>query len=119
MYLLFKLILSAGIVVIVSEVARVSPRLGGLIASLPLVSMLAMIWLYVDTQDTQAIAGLSREIFWLVLPSLLLFLALPWLLRLGLQFYAALSIASLMTIGAYGGTLWLLAHFSTGSGAGS
>lgn len=119
MYLLLKLIISAGIVVVVSEIARVNPRLGGLIASLPLVSILAIIWLYVDTRDAQLIASLSREIFWLVLPSLLLFLALPWLLKLGLQFYTALALASIMTIAAYGGTLWLLARFGTGGGAAS
>lgn len=116
MYLILKFTLSAAIIVAVSEVARLSPRLGGLIASLPLVSLLGMIWLYVDTRDAQAVAVLSREIFWLVLPSLLLFVALPWLLRRGLDFYPALAASITLMLAAYGGTLALLRQFGPGAG---
>ncbi len=86
-----KLLLSAGIIVLVSEVAKVSAGLGALIKSLPLVSILAMIWLYADTHDPGKIAELSVGTFWLVLPTLPMFLVLPWLLRHGWGFYAALA----------------------------
>lgn len=114
MYLLIKLTISAAVIVAVSEVARWSPRLGGLIASLPLVSILAMLWLHVDTRDASAVATLSREIFWLVLPSLLLFVVLPWLLRIGVNFYAALAASAAVTVIGYAGTLVLLARLGPG-----
>src|SRR5262245_60229325 len=76
MYLLLKFVLSAAIVVAVSEIARRSTFIGALVASLPLTSVLAMIWLYHEGGDASRVAGLSREVFWLVLPSLLLFVTL-------------------------------------------
>jgi len=118
MYLVVKFLVSAAIVVAISEVGRFSPRLGGLIASLPIVSILGMLWLYADTHDAQAVAVLSREIFWLVLPSLVLFLSLPALLARGFGFPAALSAAILIMLAAYGTALLLLTHFGIpGSGA--
>lgn len=101
MYLMLKFVLSAAIVVAVSEIARRSTFIGALVASLPLTSLLAMIWLYRDTGDAARVATLSSEIFWLVLPSLLLFLALPWLIRRGIGFYAALSVAAACTAIGY------------------
>jgi len=93
LYYIAKLMLSAGIIVIVSEVAKVNAGLGALIKSLPLISILAMIWLYVDTQDTGRIAELSVSTFWLVLPTLPMFLVLPALLKSGMGFYASLGIS--------------------------
>ncbi len=90
-YLIFKLLASALIIVAVSEVSRRSTFFGALLVSLPLVSLLAMIWLYIDTQDTARVAQLSQGIFWLVFPSLSLFLALPVLIKKGLGFYPALT----------------------------
>jgi hypothetical protein len=93
MYLLLKFVLSAAIVVAVSEIARRSTLLGALLASLPLTSLLAMIWLYHESNDASRVAALSGEIFWLVLPSLILFLILPWLIRRGVPFYLSLMLA--------------------------
>ncbi len=90
-YYLIKLLLSATIIVVVSEVAKVSAGLGALIKSLPLISILAMIWLYVDTHNVETISELSVSTFWLVLPTLPMFLVLPWLLRHGWGFYSALA----------------------------
>lgn len=92
-YYLVKLFLSAGIIVVVSEIAKHSAGLGALIKSLPLISILAMIWLYVDTQDTGKISQLSIATFWLVLPTLPMFLVLPALLKNGLGFYPSLAIS--------------------------
>jgi hypothetical protein len=100
-FLLIKAVLSGIIVVAVSEVARRSPGLGGLIASLPLISILAMIWLWQDTADSDRIAAQSQATFWFVLPSLPMFLVLPALLRHGLGFWPALVLSCLLTMGLY------------------
>ena len=81
MLFVLKALLSGVIVAIVSEVAKRSSVLGGFIASLPLISILAFIWLYLDTKSFEKIGTLSYSILWLVLPSLSLFIALPWLLK--------------------------------------
>jgi hypothetical protein len=111
LYLGIKALLSGVIVMAVSEVARRSPSIGGLIASLPLVSILAIIWLWRDTGDTARIAAHSESTFWFVLPSLPMFLVFPVLLRHGVNFWLALGAVSLMTIGLYAVTAWLLSKF--------
>jgi hypothetical protein len=101
MYFLVKVLISAVIIAAVSEVARRSTWIGALIASLPLTSLLALVWLYQDTRDTERVAQLSSDILWLVLPSLLMFVALPLLLRRGVSFYPALSLSAACTIAGY------------------
>jgi hypothetical protein len=83
LYYFGKLALTSILVVLVSELTKRSSLLGALLASIPLVSVLAMIWLYVDTGDVEQTADLADSIFWLVLPSLALFIALLLLLRGG------------------------------------
>jgi hypothetical protein len=107
-YLILKAVLSGVIVMLVSEVARRSPGLGALIASLPLVSILAMIWLWRDTGDPQRIADHAEATFWLVLPTLPMFLALPYLLRRGFEFWPSLLSVTVLTMGLYAGAVWLL-----------
>lgn len=107
-YLIIKAALSGIIVMIVSEVARRSPGIGGLIASLPLVSVLGIIWLWRDTSDLERIAAHAESTFWFVLPSLPMFLVLPSMLRHGVGFWIALALSCLLTIGLYALTLWLL-----------
>src|SRR5262245_37058386 len=91
---IIRVALSALIIVAVAEISKRSSFLGGLLASLPLVSFIAMIWLYVDTRDAAKIADLSINIFWLVLPSLVFFLVLPWLLKAKVQFAASFVVAT-------------------------
>ncbi|MDH5537654.1 MAG: DUF3147 family protein [Betaproteobacteria bacterium] len=110
-YYATKLILSAAIIVIVSEVAKTSAGLGALIKSLPLVSILAMIWLYVDTHDSTKIAELSIATFWLVLPTLPMFLVLPALLKAGLGFYLSLALSAVVLVACYAVAVPLLARF--------
>ena len=100
-YLLVKALLSGLVIAIASEVARRSPGLGALIVSLPLVSSLAIIWLWRDTGDTDRIAAHAQATFWYVLPSLPMFLALPALLRAGMNFWLALFLACALTIALY------------------
>ena len=97
MYLAIRVLLSALVVVAVAEIAKRSTLFGALVASLPLTSILALIWLYQDTKDVSRVTTLSSEILWLVLPSLILFIVLPVLLKRGVTFYPALGAAGLCT----------------------
>jgi hypothetical protein len=106
-----KVLVTAVLVVAISEVAKRSTVLGGIIASLPLTSVLAFAWLYGETGDTTRIAGLSVSIFWYVLPSLVLFLTLPMLLSHGLGFWLSLTIAAALTFAAYLLMMGMLARF--------
>jgi hypothetical protein len=110
-YLLFKAALSGIIIAIVSEVARRAPGVGALIASLPLISVLGMIWLWRDTADTARMADHAFATFWFVLPSLPMFLAIPLLLNRGLGFWPALAIGSALTIALYLVMIWTLGRF--------
>ena len=106
-----KVAITAILVVLIAEIGKRSSLLGALLASLPLVSILAMLWLYFDTRDAQQVATLARGIFWLVLPSLLLFWLLPVLIERGHGFYLSLGAASAATIAAYLATLALARLF--------
>jgi len=110
-YYALKVVVSALLVVAISEVARRSTLLGALIASLPLVSLLAIIWLHVETGDAMKIAALSTNVFWLVLPSLAFFLVLPATLRAGWTFWPSLATAIAATVLCYGLTVVLLRKF--------
>ncbi|MDA7823307.1 DUF3147 family protein [Opitutales bacterium] len=92
-----KLLISAGIIVIISEVSKKLPLLGSLIASLPLISVLGMIWMYGETKDMSRIADHAEGTFWYVLPSLPMFLLMPWMLRKGVGFPLALSTGIALT----------------------
>jgi hypothetical protein len=107
-----KILLTAAVVVAVAEIAKRSTFWAAALASLPLTSLLAFIWLYIDTHDTQRIADLSQGIFWLVLPSLSLFVLLPYLLRIGWSFWYSLGVACIATVVAYFGVIWCLQKFS-------
>jgi hypothetical protein len=100
-WLLVKAALSGIIIAIVSEVARKSPGLGALIASLPLISVLGMIWLWHDTEDTERLAAHAGATFWYVLPSLPMFLLIPLMLRSGLGFWVSLGVGCATTIVLY------------------
>ena len=111
LYLIIKAVVSGGIIALVSEVARRSSFWGALILSLPLVSILSMLWLWRDTGDSGRVAVLAQGTFWLVLPTLPFFLALPVLLRQGLGFWPAMTAACLATMALYLLAVWLLPKF--------
>lgn len=96
-----KIAVTSVLVVAISEVAKRSTLLGALLASLPLTSLIAIVWLHVETGDAARIAALSHGIFWLVLPSLVLFVALPALLGRGVPFWPSLGISVALTAAAY------------------
>jgi len=101
-YLLIKALLSGVIIAAVSEIARRSAGFGALVASLPLVSLLAIIWLWRDTHDVSRVADQAQATIWYIIPSLAFFFALPWLLRRGTEFWTALFVAGALTIVSYG-----------------
>jgi hypothetical protein len=105
-YLVTKAVISAIIIVIVSETARRNPGIGALIASLPLISVLGMIWLWRDTQDVMRMAAHSTATFWYVLPSLPMLLAIPLLLKRGVGFWPALTAGCVLTMTLYSAMVW-------------
>jgi hypothetical protein len=111
LYLFIKAALSGVIVAIVSEVAKRFPGFGALIASLPLVSVLGMIWLWRDKPDVPNMAAHVEATFWFVLPSLPMFLAVPWMLRNGFSFWMSLAIGCALTIALYLLMTWIGPRF--------
>jgi len=111
LYVAIKALISGLIIAVVSEVAKRTPALGALILSLPLISILAFIWLWRDTADKEGIAALAKSTFWFVLPTLPLFLVLPILLRSGAGFWSALGLSCLVTVVLYAAMVWALGRF--------
>ncbi len=107
LYLAIKAAISGVIVAAVSEIAKRYPGLGGLVASLPLVSVLGMIWLWRDTHDPVRMAAHAEGTFWFVLPSLPMFLLIPALLRRGVGFWPAIGVGCALTMALYALTVWL------------
>ncbi len=107
LYLAIKAAISGIIVAIVSEVAKRYPGFGALIASLPLVSVLGMIWLWHDKPDVSNMAAHVEATFWFVLPSLPLFLLVPVMLRSGANFWVALLSGCALTIALYLLMVWV------------
>ena len=118
MLTIFKLLISAGLIYAVNEIVitRSRPFLGSLIASLPLVSLITFVWIWFGMQGdpaarTEKLAAHSTGVFWFVLPSLPMFLVLPWLLRKGIAFWPTLLICCLLTMLLYAGMAMLLKRF--------
>ncbi len=106
-YLIAKALISGVIIAIVSEVAKRAPGFGALIASLPLISVLGMIWLWRDKPDSAHMAEHATATFWYVLPSLPMFLVIPMLLQRGWGFWPALVAGCGLTILLYLGMTWM------------
>src|SRR3954447_1132401 len=106
LYLAIKAAVSGVIVAAVSEIARRYPGWGGLLASLPLTSLLAMMWLYRDSGDSERVAELSIGTLWFFAPSLPLFLVLPALIRADLGFWPSLAICVVGTLVLYAAWFW-------------
>lgn len=107
LYYAIKVIISSLLIVLVSEVSKRSTFFGSVFASVPLVSILAFLWLYIDTKDKAKVAELSRGIFWLVIPSLSMFILLPILLK-KMGFYPALAISVVLMVLFYFIMIFLL-----------
>ena len=105
-YLIIKAAISGILIAIISEVAKRYPGFGGLIASLPLVSVLGMIWLWRDKPDAANMADHAEATFWFVLPSLPMFLLIPMMMRHGVGFWVALVAGCILTIALYSLMVW-------------
>jgi hypothetical protein len=105
---LLKIGITALIITFVSELAKRNTLWAAILASLPLTSLLAFIWLYLETGNTEKIAQLSQEIVWLVLPSLAIFITLPVFLRMGWNFWLSLGLGCGLSAIAYLGITRLL-----------
>ncbi len=96
-----RAIISGLIIAIIALVARKQPGFAALIASLPLISILGMVWLWHDTKDAENMARHAQATFWFVLPSLPMFLLIPYMLRSGISFWTSLCAGCVLTIVLY------------------
>ena len=104
---LIKALMSGLLVALISTIARRYPGWGGLVASLPLVSVMAMLWLYGETRETEKVAALAMSTFWFFLPSMPMFLLIPLMLRSGWSFGVTMITAVVVTMLLYAGMNWL------------
>ncbi len=101
MYYALKVMVTTLLIVAISEVSKRSSLVGAVLASVPLISVMAILWLYIDTKDVEKVSALAVSVFWLVLPSLVLFVVLPLLLKNGWGFYLSLGVSVSATIVSY------------------
>ena len=107
-HFIIKIAVTSVIIVAISEIAKRSSIWAAALASVPLTSLLAFVWLYAETGDTERVAALSQSIFWLVIPSLPMFLLLPLLLRSGNNFWISLAGSCSVSALAYAVMIWSL-----------
>ncbi|GAW42383.1 hypothetical protein SH203_02799 [Brevundimonas sp. SH203] len=110
-YFVLKAAISGLLIAAVSTLAKRYPGVGALVASLPLVSVLGMIWLWRDRPDVENMADHAQATFWYVLPSLPMFLVIPVMLRHGVPFWVALAAGCALTIALYGLMTWIGPRF--------
>ena len=114
MQFFIKIVISALIIAIVSKISEKSPTMGAIIVSLPLTSILALIWLYSDTKDIKKVIDLSDSIFWIVIPSLVFFFALSYFLKHDMKFHWAMVSSSIVTIISYNVYIFILRKIGVG-----
>lgn len=114
LFLIVKYAVTALVIVLVSEVAKRSDRVGALIASLPLVTVMAMIWLHVEKQPGAKIANHAYYTFWYVLPTMPMFLLMPWMMHRGVNFWLSLASGCALTTGCFAVVAIVLKRFGIG-----
>lgn len=107
-YYIIKLIITTVLIVLISEISKRSSLAGAILAAIPLVSILAMTWMYIDTEDSTKAVEFSQNIVWLIAPSMTLFIAFPLLIKKGLHFYPSMLISISLTVLAYYSVIYLL-----------
>jgi hypothetical protein len=108
---LVKLLVTAAIILFVNKIQLVNDRLSALLIALPLTSLMAMIWMHHGGQSSERLANHSEGTFWFVLPTLPMFLILPWMLRSGWGFWVALAANCLITVALFWLTVLVLRRF--------
>jgi hypothetical protein len=106
-----KLLVTAGVILLVTKIQLVSDKLSALLIALPLTSLLAMIWMHQTGQSPSRLANHAEGTFWFVLPTLPMFLILPWMLRNGWGFWSALAANCAVTIAFFWLTVSILRRF--------
>lgn len=106
-----KIIISASIIVLISEISKVNTFFGSLFASIPTISLIAITWLFYETGDVSKIRQLSVSIFWLTLPSLVFFITFPIFLKNHLNFPLSIIFSIALTIIIYKLFIALLSKF--------
>lgn len=107
-YYIIKLIITTCLIVLISEISKRSSLAGALLAAIPLVSILAMTWMYIDANESTKAVEFSNNIVWLIAPSMTLFIAFPLLIKKGMSFYPSMLISIILTIIAYYAVILLL-----------
>jgi len=110
-YYAIKVLISAVVIVAISEISKRSTAMGSILASVPLVSLLAFIWMYLESKEVGKIADLSVGVFWMVIPSLLFFMLFPVLLRKNIDFWISLGISLVAMIVGYFLMIFILRKF--------
>jgi hypothetical protein len=95
--IIIKFITTAAIIVLISEVAKFSDKLGALIASLPLITFISLFWLFYENQSNEKIANHAYYTFWYVLPTLPMFLFFPWIIKY-VGFWPSILLSIILTI---------------------
>ena len=113
-YYITKILVTTLLIVTISEIVKHSSTIAGILASIPIVSVLAMVWIYIDTGNIERISELSTNIFWLVIPSLTLFITLPIFLKRGFNFYPSIGMATIIMIVCYYLAVVALGKFRVG-----
>ena len=108
-----KFVVSALVIVLATKVQLFHDRLSALLVALPLTSLIAMVWMRAEGQESGRIANHAEGTFWFVLPTLPMFLLLPWMLRSGWGFGASLALNCVLTMGLYLGLVWILRRLGT------
>lgn len=105
--LITKFLVTSFIIVLVSEIAKRTDKIGALIASLPFVTIMVMIWLYIEKQGSEKIANHAYYTLWYVIPTLPMFAQIPWMLRKGYNFWLTLLIGVVLTFVCFLITVWV------------
>lgn len=105
-----RIFLSGTLIVAATELAKRNTIAGALLVSLPLASIATLIWLHIDGQETGQLALFSKEVLWLVIPSMMFFVSLPILLERGGEFWPSLMLSAILTAVCYSSCLWLISN---------
>ena len=110
-YYITKLIITSLLIVLISEIGKRSSLVGALLAAIPLVSILAMTWMYIDTESSKSAVEFSQRIVWLIAPSITLFLVFPFMIQKGFGFYISMAVSIMLTVMAYYSVIFILGKF--------
>lgn len=108
MQYVLKILISAILIVLIAEISKRNTLIGAIFASLPLTSLLAITWLYIDTKNIVQVSELSWNIMIAVIPSFVFFISLPLLLKWEINFWLSILLACLLTAVAYWGYMTIL-----------